>query len=185
MGEERWGILEGTEERGNAMGKKVAYGAVLVALAMIFSYVEAVLPIPLGVPGVKLGLANLVVVTGFYGLRPVEVFSILLVRILLSALLFGNGVSLLYSLAGGIFSFFLMLGLRKVKGFSVVGVSIAGGVAHNAGQIFVAMWVVKSKAVLYYLPVLMVAGVLAGMLMGLLSAKVLSVLRRKDFFVEH
>lgn len=166
------------------MGKKVAYCAVLVALAMIFSYVEAVLPISFGVPGVKLGLANLVVVTGLYGLRPGEVFLVSLARILLSALLFGNGVSLLYSLAGGILSFFVMLGLKKAKGFSVAGVSIAGGVAHNAGQILVAVWVIKNKAILYYLPALMAAGVLTGLLMGLLAARVLAVLRRRDFWEE-
>ncbi len=160
------------------MGKKIAYCAVLVALAMIFSYIEAVLPIHFGVPGIKLGLANLVVVTGFYYLHPGEVFLISLVRILLSALLFGNGLSLAYSLAGGILSFLVMLGLKKIKGFSVVGVSIAGGVSHNIGQIAVAAWVVKNRAILYYLPALMVAGVVTGMLMGILSARILPVVRR-------
>lgn len=160
------------------MGKKVATCAVLVALAMIFSYIEAVLPIPFGVPGVKLGLANLVVVTGFYILRPGEVFLVSAVRILLSSLLFGNALSLLYSLAGGTLSFFVMLGLKHVKGFSVAGVSLAGGVAHNIGQIAVAAWVVKNTAVLYYLPALTAAGVAAGLLMGILASRVLAVLRR-------
>ncbi len=160
------------------MGKKVATCAVLVALAMIFSYIEAILPIPFGVPGVKLGLANLVVVTGFYILRPGEVFLVSAVRILLSSLLFGNTLSLLYSLAGGILSFFVMLGLKHVKGFSVAGVSLAGGVAHNIGQIAVAAWVVKNTAVLYYLPALTAAGVAAGLLMGILASRVLAVLRR-------
>lgn len=160
------------------MGKKVAYCAVLAALAMIFSYVEAVLPISFGVPGVKLGLANLVIVTGFFYLRPGEVFLISMVRIFLSSLLFGNGLSLAYSLAGGVLSFFVMLGLKRGKGFSVVGVSIAGGVAHNIGQIAVAALVVKNGAILYYLPVLMAAGVLTGMLMGILAARVLPVIRR-------
>ncbi|MDE6873749.1 MAG: Gx transporter family protein [Lachnospiraceae bacterium] len=160
------------------MGKKVATCAVLVALAMIFSYIEAILPIPFGVPGVKLGLANLVVVTGFYILRPGEVFLVSAVRILLSSLLFGNALSLLYSLAGGILSFFVMLGLKHVKGFSVAGVSLAGGVAHNIGQIAVAAWVVKNTAVLYYLPALTAAGVAAGLLMGILASRVLAVLRR-------
>ncbi len=160
------------------MGKKVATCAVLVALAMIFSYIEAILPIPFGVPGVKLGLANLVVVTGFYILRPGEVFLVSAVRILLSSLLFGNALSLLYSLAGGILSFFVMLGLKHVKGFSVAGVSLAGGVAHNIGQIAVAALVVKNTAVLYYLPALTAAGVAAGLLMGILASRVLAVLRR-------
>lgn len=160
------------------MGKKVATCAVLVALAMIFSYIEAVLPISFGIPGVKLGLANLVVVAGFYMLPPGEVFLVSTVRILLCTLLFGNGLSLLYSLAGGFLSFLVMLGVKHVKGFSVAGVSIAGGVAHNIGQVAVAAWVVKNLALLYYLPALIAAGVAAGLVMGILAARVLAVVRR-------
>lgn len=161
------------------MGKKIAYCSVLVALAMIFSYVEAILPINLGVPGVKLGVANLVIVTGLYYLRPGEVCLISFVRILLSSLLFGSGMSLAYSLAGGLLSFLVMLGLKRVKGFSVVGVSIAGGVAHNIGQIVVAAWVVQNRMILYYVPVLMIAGVITGMLMGILAARVLPLVKRE------
>lgn len=160
------------------MGKKIAYCSVLVALAMIFSYVEAILPFDFGVPGVKLGVANLVIVTGLYYLRPGEVLSISIVRILLSALLFGNGMSLAYSLAGGILSFFVMLGLKRIRGFSVVGVSIAGGVTHNIGQIVVAAWAVHNRMILYYVPVLMIAGIMTGMLMGILAARVLPLVKR-------
>lgn len=160
------------------MGKKIAYCSVLVALAMIFSYVEAILPFDFVVPGVKLGVANLVIVTGLYYLRPGEVLSISIVRILLSALLFGNGMSLAYSLAGGILSFFVMLGLKRIRGFSVVGVSIAGGVTHNIGQIVVAAWAVHNRMILYYVPALMIAGVMTGMLMGILAARVLPLVKR-------
>lgn len=161
------------------MGRKMAYCAVLVALAMIFSYIEAILPIHFGVPGVKLGLANLVVVTGFYYLSPGEVLLISTVRIILSSFLFGNGVSFLYSFAGGILSFFIMFLLKRKKGFSVVGVSIAGGVSHNIGQICAAAWISKNRAVLYYIPILIVAGVFTGMLMGILSARILPVILRE------
>jgi heptaprenyl diphosphate synthase len=162
------------------MGRKTAYCAVLVALAMIFSYIEAILPIHFGVPGVKLGLANLVVVTGLYYLSPSEVLLISTVRIILSSFLFGNGVSFLYSFAGGILSFFIMFLLKRKKGFSVVGVSIAGGVSHNIGQICAAAWISKNKAVLYYIPVLIAAGVFTGMLMGILSARILPVILRRE-----
>lgn len=160
------------------MGRKIAYCSVLAALAMIFSYVEAVLPFHFGVPGVKLGVANLVVVTGLYYLRPGEVFLVSLVRILLSSLLFGSGLSLIYSLAGGVLSFFVMLGLKKVKGFSVAGVSIAGGVAHNLGQIAAAAWLVHNRMILYYVPALILAGIVTGMLMGILAARVLPFVKR-------
>ena len=162
------------------MAKRIATCASLVALAMIFSYVEAILPVHFGVPGVKLGLANLVVVSGLYLLRPGDVFLISLSRILLSALLFGSGLSLLYSLAGGILSYLVMLLLKRRRGFSAVGLSIAGGVAHNIGQIAAAAWAAGSTAVFYYLPVLVVAGVFTGMLMGLLAMRVLRILAGKN-----
>lgn len=160
------------------MAKKTAYCAVLVALAMIFSYIEAILPIHFGVPGVKIGLANLVIVTGFYYLSPGEVLLISITRMVLSSLLFGNGVSFLYSFAGGMLSFLIMFLLKRTKKFSVIGVSIAGGVSHNIGQICAAAWITQNKAVLYYTPVLIAAGVFTGMLMGILSARVLPVISR-------
>lgn len=118
----------------------------LVALAMIFSYVESLIPINLGVPGIKLGVANLVTVTGLYILAPMEVFVVVILRVLLVGFMFGNGMSILYSLAGGILSFLVMLLLKRIKGFSMIGVSIAGGVSHNIGQIAVAMCAGKYEA---------------------------------------
>ena len=145
--------------------RKIALCAMLMALAMIFSYVEVLIPINLGVPGIKLGIANLVVVVGLFFLPAGEV---------LMGYLFGNGMSILYSLAGGLLSFLVMLLLKHIKGFSITGVSIAGGVTHNVAQICVAALVVQNRKLFYYLPALLVAGVIT----GILSDRILSAVKR-------
>ena len=149
--------------------RKIALCAMLMALAMIFSYVEVLIPINLGVPGIKLGIANLVVVVGLFFLPAGEV---------LMGYLFGNGMSILYSLAGGLLSFLVMFLLKHIKGFSITGVSIAGGVTHNVAQICVAALVVQNRKLFYYLPALLVAGVITGMLIGILSDRILSAVKR-------
>lgn len=161
------------------MSRKVAYSAILVALAMIFSYVEALIPFNIGVPGIKLGLANLIVVVGLYFLSPQQVLLISVTRILLTGFMFGNGMSIIYSLAGGLLSFAVMLLLKKRKSFSIVGVSIAGGVMHNVGQILVAACVVENMKLFYYLPALLVAGVITGTLIGVVSGRVLPVVGKE------
>lgn len=158
--------------RKRKMAKRVAYTAILIALAMIFSYVEVLIPFHFGIPGIKLGLANLVVVIAIYILKPAQVMVISIARIVLVSFLFGNMSSMLYSLAGGILSFFVMLLLKKIKGFSMLGVSIAGGVSHNVGQLLLAAVVVENMSVFYYMPVLLVAGVITGMLIGVVAKKV-------------
>ncbi len=162
------------------MSKKIAYSSMLVALAMIFSYVEALIPFSFGVPGIKLGLANLVVVIGLFFLRPLQVFGILITRIVLAAFLFGNMASLLYSLAGGTVSFCMMLLLKKCKGFSIVGISMAGGVSHNIGQLIVAALVVENIYVFYYMPALLVAGLITGMLIGIVGRRVCGYLKKAN-----
>ena len=154
--------------------RKIALCAMLMALAMIFSYVEVLIPINLGVPGIKLGIANLVVVVGLFFLPAGEVLMISVARILLMGYLFGNGMSILYSLAGGLLSFLVMLLLKHIK-----GVSIAGGVTHNVAQICVAALVVQNRKLFYYLPALLVAGVITGMLIGILSDRILSAVKRE------
>ena len=124
--------------------QKVSYCAVFTALAMIFSYVEAILPINFGIPGMKLGLANLVIVTGLYYMSEKDVFLISLTRILLMGLLFGNGMSLLYSLTGGILSYIIMVTLKKKSSLSVLAVSVSGGVFHNIGQLAAAAFAISN-----------------------------------------
>lgn len=159
------------------MSKKVAYCAMLIALAMIFSYVEALLPIDFGIPGVKLGIANIVVVVGLYIMWTREVMVISAVRIVLVGILFGNVMSIAYSLAGGIFSLFVMVIIKRIKGFSIVGVSLAGGVSHNIGQLIVAMILVENMKLIAYIPVLLIAGAVTGFIIGLLSSRIVPVMQ--------
>ena len=156
----------------NTPAKIIAYCGMLTALAMIFSYVESLIPISFGVPGIKLGLANLVVLNGLYILRPREVLAVSVSRILLMGFLFGSGMSILYSLGGGLLSFAVMVLLLRTKLFSRIGVSVAGAVAHNAGQLLVAALVLRSGALIAYAPALLISGAVTGGAIGLLSEMV-------------
>ena len=158
------------------MSKKVARMGVFIALAMIFSYIEVLIPFNFGIPGVKLGIANIVTVTSLYVFSTGEAFGISVIRIVLMGILFGNGMSLLYSLAGGLLSFLAMWLGKKTNWFSVMGVSVAGGVFHNVGQILAVMLVMKNTMFVAYLPVLFVAGVVTGYLIGLLANKIIELL---------
>ncbi|MBQ7740050.1 MAG: Gx transporter family protein [Eubacterium sp.] len=152
----------------NSKSKRVALFGLMVALAFMLSYLESLLPFNFGVPGVKLGLANLVVVVALYTMKKSEAFAIAIIRILLASVTFGNPLSLLYSLAGGLLSFCIMA-LTKDKKLSVVGVSMLGGISHNIAQITVAAIVTGTSRIAYYLPVLLVAGTVTGFLLGYLS----------------
>ena len=164
------------------MKNRVAYFGVFTALALIFSYVESLIPIQLGIPGVKLGLANLIIVIALYKMRLSEVFLLSIVRILLSGFLFGNYFSILYSLAGGLLSLAVMALLKKTGDFSVMGISMAGGVFHNVGQLVVAMMVVETFSVGYYLPVLLMAGLVTGFLIGVAAGEMLKRLVNIQFY---
>ncbi len=146
---------------------KISVCAVLTALAMIFSYVEAILPFNFGIPGVKLGLSNLVVLITLYTIGPSYAFAVNLTRILLSGLLFGGVSAMMYSLAGGMLSFFVMVLLSKTKLFSPVGISMAGGVMHNVGQLTVAALIIENAKIYFYLPVLLISGMVTGILLGI------------------
>ncbi len=149
---------------------KVAQYGLLTALALVLSWLESLLP-PLGAPGVKLGLPNLAIVFALYRLGLKDACVISLVRVVLVTLLFGNGAALAYSIAGAALSLSLMGLLKKTGKFSSVGVSVAGGVAHNGGQILVAMVLLETARLAWYLPVLWVSGTVAGVLVGLVSGE--------------
>ncbi len=149
---------------------KVAQYGLLTALALVLSWLESLLP-PLGVPGVKLGLPNLAVVFALYRLGWKDACVISLVRVVLVTLLFGNGAALAYSVVGAALSLALMGLLKRTGKFSSVGVSVAGGVAHNAGQILVAMVLLETSRLAWYLPVLWVSGTVAGVLIGVVSGE--------------
>ena len=144
--------------------------ALLIALAMVLSWLESLVPLSLAVPGVKLGLANLVVIFALYRLGPRQAAVISLVRVLLVTFTFGNAFSFAYSLAGAALSFVVMLLLQKTGKFSMLGVSIAWGVFHNIGQILVAMAVLGTAELMWYLPALLIAGIVAGVCIGAVGA---------------
>ena len=176
----------------NQKGKKVAAGGVFAALALIFSYVEMLIPFNFGVPGIKLGIANLVVVAALYLLGPAFAFAINLTRIALAALLFGNLYSAVYALSGALLSFGVMLALYALKTtkkspcgkeykesiFSPLGVSAAGGFFHNLGQLLMAMAVTAAKDLMYYFPVLAISGIITGLLNGVLVSLILGSISR-------
>ena len=150
----------------NNNSKRVAICGVLTALAMIFSYIEALIPIPIGIPGVKLGIANIAIIAVIYIVGDSQAIIVNFLRIMLTGILFGNFYSFLFSLAGGMLSVILMVLVKKTKKLSMVGVSIIGGVAHNIGQIVAAVFLMDNAAIAYYLPVLIIAGVVTGIVIG-------------------
>ncbi|MDE7476438.1 MAG: Gx transporter family protein [Lachnospiraceae bacterium] len=160
--------------------RRVAYCAMLTALAMIFGYVEAFIPFGFGIPGVKLGVANIVIVLALYKLPLYQTAIIQIMRIVLVSFLFGNMSMMIYSLAGGLFSLLVMYVLKKMNCFSIAGVSIAGGVSHNVGQLAVAVLVVQNLKIAFYLPVLLIAGIVTGCLIGILAYKMKPVLDKLD-----
>ena len=150
------------------MIRRIALMAMCIALAMILSYVESQIPSP-GIPGVKLGLANLVVVFALYRLGWKEAVGISLLRVFLVSLLFGHAASLAYSASGAALSLVGMILLKKTDRLSCVAVSVIGGVLHNAGQILMA-WALMGANVVWYLPVLILSGTVAGVAIGVVSA---------------
>lgn len=149
--------------------RKTALYGLFIALAFVLGYIESLLPIYLGAPGVKLGLANLVTVTLLYSLGAGPAAAVNLVRILLTGFTFGNMSSVLFSMGGAALSLLVMTLCRRFNLFGIVGVSILGGVFHNVGQFLVAAFVVKTFGVFSYLPVLLSAGCGAGAAIGLLG----------------
>lgn len=149
--------------------KMTAFYGIFLALALVAGYVERLIPVNLGIPGVKLGLANIVTMVLLYTAGKKAAICVTGVRILLSGFLFGSGFAMVYSAAGAVCSMLVMILLKRTKQFSCIGISVAGGVFHNVGQILVAVAVLETKALIYYLPVLIISGLGAGVLIGLVS----------------
>lgn len=163
-------------------GKITAIG-MLTALAMVLGFVETLIPINLGVPGMKLGLANLIVIITLYLIDIKTAVTVSLLRIGLIAMTFGNISMMFYSIAGAALSLLCMILAKKINGFSMVGISIIGGIMHNVGQIICAAFVVRTNGVFTYLPVLMFAGIISGMLIGIAASLVL--VRVKPILKQH
>ena len=155
----------------------VARVGLMAALALIFSYVEAIIPYNPGIPGIKLGIANVVTVIALYryGIRDAAAVSV--IRIVVAGLLFNGLFGMLYSLAGAALSLAGMAALKKTDLFSVVGVSMAAGVLHNTGQLLMAAALIEDLRIFFYFPVLLFSGIAAGILVGFISAMVLRALK--------
>lgn len=149
--------------------KKIAVLALAIALAMILSFVESQIPAFVAIPGVKIGLANIAVVFVLYKLGWKEAVLISLVRVVMVSMLFGTLVSLFYSVAGAVLSLTGMVLLKKTGLFSTVAVSVTGGVLHNVGQILMACLLLETNVIVYYLPFLILSGVIAGVVIGVVA----------------
>jgi heptaprenyl diphosphate synthase len=158
--------------------KRVASYGLLIALAFILSYIETLIPFPFAVPGMKLGLANLVVITALYTMGGKEAFVLSIIRIILVGFTFGNLSTMIFSIAGGLLSYILMFLFMKTKWFSMVGVSIIGGVSHNIGQILVAIYVVQNINIAFYLPFLFISGAVTGTLIGIMGAMIVKRIKK-------
>lgn len=153
--------------------KKISYTALLCALALIFGYIESLLPLSVAVPGIKLGISNLVLLFVLYHDKRLA-WGIMLIKVIVFSLLFSGMSAFFYSLAGGICSLSAMTLLLKTGKFSTISVSIAGGVFHNLGQLLAAVLILGSVRVSYLLPFLLSAGAVAGTVLGIVCRIILT-----------
>lgn len=160
------------------MTGKIAQLGLFLTLSLIIAYIESLIPFSFGIPGMKLGLPNLIVVLLLCKGSAKEALLVNGLRIILSGFLFSNLYTIIYSLAGAMLSFIAMLIGRKMRCFSAIGISVLGGVFHNIGQIVVAMFVVDTVYVVYYLPFLMIAGTVTGAVLGIAAMELMPYLMR-------
>lgn len=151
------------------MSRKVAFYGIFAALAILMGYVEAMVHMPIPVPGIKLGLANVIVVIAMYFMGNKTAVGVNVIRVLMSALLFNGFTGFLYSISGALVSFIVMCLAKKLKGLSIIGVSVFGGVTHNIAQIAVAAAVLQTPGLMYYIPMLLIAGVITGVVIGVVA----------------
>jgi len=148
------------------MTKKIATLGILAALAIIIAYIERLFPMPIPIPGVKLGLANTIVIVTLYTVGTKAALGISVLRIVVSGFLFGSIFGMVYGMAGGLLSFATMIAAKRLNTFGIVGISVFGGVFHNMGQIAIAAIIVQNLRMFYYAPVLMIAGIITGVAIG-------------------
>lgn len=163
------------------MKLRAAYFGIFLSLALILSYVETLIPLNFGIPGAKIGLTNLIIIIVLYKSDWKEAFILSVSRIILSGFIFGNLFSIVYSMAGATLSLLVMILVKHSGKFSITGVSIAGGVFHNMGQLMIAMVIVETYQVGYYFPVLLVSGSAAGAAIGITAKEVLKRIENLHF----
>ena len=149
--------------------KKLTALAITISFAMILSYLESRIPAFVAIPGIKIGLANIAVIFALYKFGFKEAVAVSLLRIFLVSLLFGSPISMIYSLAGGVLSLLSMALLKRFTPLNEITVSVCGGVLHNVGQIAMASIMLSTNVVIYYLPFLLLSGIIAGVAVGVAS----------------
>ncbi len=160
------------------MSRKVAFYGIFAALAILMGYIESLVPSPVPVPGIKLGLANVIVLIAMYFMGNKSAVGVNIIRVAISALLFNGFAGLLYSAAGALASFIVMMSIKRIKSAGIIGVSVAGGIAHNIAQISVAALVLDTPGLMFYLPVLLVSGVITGIIIGLVAKYCLAYINK-------
>ncbi|OON96583.1 MAG: heptaprenyl diphosphate synthase [Candidatus Epulonipiscioides saccharophilum] len=156
---------------------KVSYLGLMITLALMFSYIEMLIPFQIPIYGVKLGLANVVIVVVLYKMGFKSAFLVSTIRVILSGFLFGNPMTIIFSLAGCTLSLSAMSLAYRNKSFSIMGVSIIGAVFHNIGQVIVAMILVESFSIIYYFSILLFAGIVTGLIIGILVREAIKFLK--------
>ena len=161
--------------------KKIALCGLLVALMLVLGYVESLIPVAAGVPGIKLGLSNSVLLFAIYLMDIPTAIVLMLLKVVLSGFMFGGVSAMMYSLAGGVLSMLAMCGLSRVKGIVPLTVSMVGGVAHNVGQVGLAMIMLNTSSLLYYMAILMLVGLATGAVTGVAATSVLKHLEKMNW----
>jgi heptaprenyl diphosphate synthase len=160
------------------LARKIAISSIFATLALIFSYIERLIPLDIAVPGVKLGISNIVVIIALYTIGTKYALGINVFRIFVGGLLFSGVFGMAYALGGGLLSFLVMYLLKKTNLFSIVGVSMAGGVFHNIGQILMATIIIANVKIMLYLPVLILSGIISGIVIGIFSYNLMKPLKK-------
>ena len=156
----------------NSKVKRIAFCGLVLALALIAGYAESLIPVAVAIPGIKLGAANSVILILLYLVGVKEAYIVNISRVMVAGFMFGSMSSIIYSLSGAVLSLTVMVLLKKTDLFSVSGVSMAGGVFHNIGQLLMAALVLETTAVWYYLPILIISGSITGLLIGFLTREI-------------
>ena len=157
--------------------RRIALCGLLIAMMLVLGFIESRIPINAGIPGIKLGLSNGVLIFAVYMLDIPTAWLLMVLKVTLSGLLFGGFNTIMYALAGGVLSMLAMTVLSKVKGMHPITVSMAGGVMHNMGQVALAMLLLHTSQLLYYMAVLIIVGLICGALTGIVASSVMKHLK--------
>jgi heptaprenyl diphosphate synthase len=171
-----WTLLQNEK----SFSRDVALTGLLAAFSIILSYIEYLLPINIVIPGIKPGIANVAIVVALYILDYKKAIIIDVIKLIVIGILFGNAFSIMFSVAGALLSLLVMIVVKKIKIFTILAVSVCGGVFHNVGQLIVAIFIMKSTIIVSYLPFLIIGGVLAGIIVGIISAAVTRIMMKAN-----